>query len=115
MSSDSTVSQKLSIIIPVYNEERIIVPILNKIIGVKLINDLEKGIIIVNDYSYDKTVEKVKHFINTHEGTDIKYFNHKNNKGKGAALHTGIKKATGDFLLYKMLTWSTTLINIICS
>lgn len=45
---------KLSIIIPAYNEEKTILKILKKIIKVKLTNDLEKEIIIINDCSKDK-------------------------------------------------------------
>lgn len=90
---------KLSIVIPVFNEADTIHLILNQIKNVKLINEVEKEIILVNDCSTDKTDESIINYINNNLELGIKYFSHKVNKGKGAALHTGIKKATGDYLI----------------
>lgn len=89
--------QKLSIIIPAYNEERTIHKILEKVAAVKLLNDLDKEVIIVNDCSKDDTKGAVAKFITNHP--DFKYVEHEVNKGKGAAIHTGIKEATGDFVI----------------
>lgn len=90
---------KLSIVIPAYNEGRTIHLILDKIKTVKLINDLEKEIIIVNDCSKDNTEEAIENYIKQNPDLSIVYFKHPVNKGKGAALHTGIKKASGEFLI----------------
>ncbi len=90
---------KLSIIIPAYNEERTIVSVLEKIADVVLIGGLNKEIIVVNDCSSDQTEKKVQHFIQIHPELEIQYHKHDVNKGKGAALHTGIKNATGDYLI----------------
>jgi glycosyltransferase involved in cell wall biosynthesis len=90
---------KLSIIIPVYNEEKTIHLILNKIKRVNLLNDVTKEIIIVNDCSKDNTEEVVKKYLQDNPTLDIKYFKHKVNKGKGAALHTGILKSSGEYLI----------------
>lgn len=90
---------KLSIIIPAYNEGKTIHLILDKLQNVVLVNNIEKEIIIVNDYSNDDTEEAVFRYINTNPGLNIQYFKHEVNKGKGAALHTGIKEATGDYLI----------------
>ncbi|MEO8759667.1 MAG: glycosyltransferase family 2 protein [Bacteroidia bacterium] len=93
----SETKQKLSIIIPAYNEERTIHKILEKVAAVKLLNDLDKEVIIVNDCSKDDTKGAVAKFIANHP--DFKYVEHEINKGKGAAIHTGIKEATGDFVI----------------
>jgi glycosyltransferase involved in cell wall biosynthesis len=91
--------KKLSIIIPAYNEERTIHFILNKVKEVNLINGITKEVIIVNDCSTDETERAIKNYISTNPTLDIQYFRHEINKGKGAALHTGIDKATGEYLI----------------
>ena len=89
----------LSVIIPAYNEEKTIFAILNKVSEIKLIGDLEKEIIIVNDASKDQTVEAVNRFITIHPEMNIRLFSQQVNQGKGAAIHRGIAEATGDFLI----------------
>ena len=91
--------KKLSIVIPAYNEGRTIHFILDKVKQVKLINDIEKEIIIINDCSKDDTEEAIQRYIQNNRDVNITYFKHEVNKGKGAALHTGISKATGEFLI----------------
>lgn len=92
-------NQKLSIIIPAYNEARTIHFILDKIQNVTLINGIEKEIILVNDCSSDDTDGAILKYIEQHPKINIQYYQHEKNKGKGAALHTGISKATGDYLI----------------
>lgn len=89
----------LSIIIPAYNEERTIHLILDKVRDVKLIGGLKKEIIIVNDCSSDDTAGAVRRYAAANPSLNIQYFAHEVNKGKGAALHTGIEKATGEYLI----------------
>jgi glycosyltransferase involved in cell wall biosynthesis len=94
--------KRLSIIIPAYNEEKTIVTVLNKINEVKLIGNIEKEVIIVNDCSKDNTEEAVQEYVSTNPQLTIKYLKylkHPINQGKGAAIHTGIAHATGEFLL----------------
>lgn len=91
--------EKLSIIIPAYNEGGTIHFILNKLKAVELLNDIKKEIIIVNDCSKDNTENAIKDYIANNPELNIQYFKHEVNKGKGAALHTGIQKATGDYLI----------------
>ena len=91
--------KKLSIIIPAYNEAATIHLILEKIKQVQLVNDIEKEIIIVNDYSTDNTKGAIEAYISNNKELNIQYFEHPKNKGKGAALHTGIKNATGEYLI----------------
>ncbi len=90
---------KLSIIIPAYNESATIHHILNKIKAVSLIGAIEKEIIIINDYSKDDTEEAILSYQTKNPDLNIQYFKHEKNKGKGAALHTGIEKATGEYLI----------------
>lgn len=90
---------KLSIIIPAYNEGRTIHFILDKVKSVTLRNNIAKEIIIVNDRSTDNTEEAIKNYMDANTDMDIKYYAHEVNKGKGAALHTGISKATGEYLV----------------
>lgn len=90
---------KLSVIIPAYNEGATIQTILDKVVSVKLDFNLQKEIVIVNDFSRDDTVEKVLNYIKEHPEADIKLHNHEKNMGKGAALRTGIDKASGDLTI----------------
>jgi glycosyltransferase involved in cell wall biosynthesis len=90
---------KLSIVIPAYNEGRTIHFILDKIKNVTLINDISKEIIIVNDCSSDDTEQAIKNYMLSNPSVNIQYVKHEINKGKGAALHTGISKASGEFLI----------------
>lgn len=89
----------LSIIIPAYNEEKTIHLILNKIHEVQLINGMIKEVVIVNDCSRDKTDEAIKSYIQNNPTLSISYYEHEVNKGKGAAIHTGIAQAKGDLIL----------------
>lgn len=91
--------EKLSIIIPAYNEGNTIHLILNKIKSVVLINHIQKEIIIVNDYSKDHTEQAINDYKTANPELNIQYYKHEFNKGKGAALHTGIAKATGEYLI----------------
>lgn len=89
--------KKLSILIPVYNEGNTIHLILDRIAEVKLLNDIEKEVILVNDCSTDNTEEALLRYIAEHPGYNLRYYKHEVNKGKGAALHTAIPLATGEF------------------
>lgn len=84
---------KLSIIIPVYNEERTIRQLLNKVIQVRLPNSINKEVIVVSDGSTDNTDRILSAIRN------IKFLRHEKNIGKGAAAQTGLKNATGDLII----------------
>ncbi|TAE38787.1 MAG: glycosyltransferase family 2 protein [Runella slithyformis] len=90
---------KLSIIIPAYNEERTIQTVLKAVESVQLIGNFDKEIIVINDCSTDGTEAKVQEFQRQSPHVSLVYFRHQYNQGKGAALHTGIKNASGDYLI----------------
>jgi glycosyltransferase involved in cell wall biosynthesis len=87
----------LSIIIPAYNEAKTIGLILQKVLDVKLDERIKKEIVVVNDCSTDNTIEVMEEWCKREPG--IKLFSHAVNMGKGAALHTGIQAATGDYII----------------
>lgn len=89
----------LSIIIPAYNEGKTIHLILDKLKKVVLAGGMGKEIIIVNDFSKDDTDAAVERYMQANPDLNIRYISHEVNKGKGAALHTGIAHATGDYLI----------------
>lgn len=90
---------KLSIIIPAYNEGNTIHLILNKIKAVDLVNGVKKEIIIVDDCSTDNTQLAIAGYQAGNPELEINYTKHPINRGKGAALHTGIAQATGEYLI----------------
>jgi len=93
------VTKLLSIIIPAYNEEATIELILDKVRDVKLDFNIDRELVIVNDFSTDQTAKVIKEYQEAHPDLQITYYEHEVNKGKGAALHTGIKVAKGDLII----------------
>lgn len=85
---------KVSIIIPAYNEENTIKNVVDELINYNFPFNFE--IIIVNDGSTDKTEMKIKEFLNT---PNIKLINYTKNRGYGASLKSGIKKAEGEYIV----------------
>ncbi len=97
----------LSIIVPVYNEARTIEILLDKLVDAPLAFDIHKQIIVVNDGSSDNTfailTKYLEQFNLKKKGlpipTELVLYNKEKNAGKGAAIHTGIAAATGDYLI----------------
>ena len=87
--------KKLSIIIPVFNEEKTIAEMFKRVVEVNIL-DIEKQIIIVDDGSTDKT-DKI--LSGLPKESNVKIINHLKNQGKGAAVRTGIKNALGDYIV----------------
>jgi glycosyltransferase involved in cell wall biosynthesis len=90
---------KLSVLIPAYNEGATIHHILDRIGEVVLPNNIQMEIVIVNDASRDNTVEVVEAYIANHPDRDFKFYSQPVNQGKGAAIHKAIEIATGDFVI----------------
>ena len=91
--------QKLSILIPAYNEENTIQLILERVKEVELPHQISKEIVIVNDCSTDKTIEKIEEYIARNPNQDIRFFSQTHNQGKGAAINRAIKECSGDYLI----------------
>ncbi len=87
--------EKVSIVIPVYNEELFLMDILLKVQEAPLFPGLEKEIIIVNDCSTDGT----RAILDSLEMGNVRIFHHNKNRGKGAALRTAYEQCTGDIII----------------
>lgn len=85
--------------IPAYNEENTIQVILDKVNEVELPQGIQKEIVIVNDCSKDKTVEKIEEYIGLHPEMNIRFFSQEVNMGKGAAINRAIQECSGDYLI----------------
>ena len=89
----------LSIVIPVYNEEKTIIEVLEKLKEIRLIDAIEKEFVIVNDCSTDSSEELILGFKDENEKIQINYLKNEINRGKGYSLNKGFKNATGHFIV----------------
>lgn len=92
-------AQKLSIVIPVFNEAKTIHLILDKIGKVQLSEHMTMEVIAVNDFSTDHTLAALEQYQQAHPSFPLVVYSQPKNMGKGAALHRGIKEATGDYVI----------------
>ena len=90
--------QTLSVIIPAYNESATIRGLLERVLEAPL-HGYRKELVIVNDASIDDTAEVVDDFMKDNTEALIRLYHQPGNMGKGAALHRGIREATGDYLV----------------
>ena len=91
--------KKISIVVPVYNEEATIENILIVLKNLKLDFKLQKQIVIVNDFTTDNSEQLIKEFIGKNNELDILYYKQDKNYGKGAALRKGFEIANGDLII----------------
>jgi glycosyltransferase involved in cell wall biosynthesis len=89
----------LSIIVPVYNEAATIHRILDLLRELRLTNGITKEIILVNDCSTDTSAATISAYAARYPEMELRLLEHAVNQGKGAALHTGIRQATGDYIV----------------
>ena len=103
MSSSGTVSTttpgKLSILIPSYNEEKLLPQILRKVVDAPLPAHISKEIIVVDDNSTDNTAGAFAEFSTQNSEAGLHYFKQPQNRGKGAAIRLALEKATGDYII----------------
>jgi glycosyltransferase involved in cell wall biosynthesis len=91
------VPEKLSVIIPCYNEKELVGTIIRKVVSVSLIQNLEKEIILVNDGSTDGTSEVLDKLVS--QFPEVRVLHHPYNSGKGASIKTALEKITGDIVI----------------
>ncbi|QIL76363.1 glycosyltransferase family 2 protein [Hymenobacter sp. HDW8] len=91
--------QTLTILIPVYNEDRTITQVLDQLREVELAGNIQKEIILIDDCSTDSSVSLITTYAVRHPALGLRLLQHFTNQGKGAALHTGIQAATGDYII----------------
>ena len=85
--------------VPVYNEARTIHQILDVLRELQLVRNISKEIILVNDCSTDDSGAVIRAYAAQHPSLGLRLLEHAVNQGKGAALHTGIREATGDYVI----------------
>jgi len=89
----------LSVIVPVYNEAKTIQAVVERILSVKLAAGIQTELLIVDDCSTDGTAGLLNGFVSELLDNRIRVIYHEVNKGKGAAIQTGIRYATGDLIV----------------
>jgi glycosyltransferase involved in cell wall biosynthesis len=89
--------EKLSVIIPCYNEEHSIEQVIEKVIAVVLPKDVEMEIIVVDDCSTDQSRQKAENSTSIH--STVQLLSHPTNRGKGACIKTGLAHCSGTIVL----------------
>ncbi len=89
-------STLLSVLLPLYNEEEFIAPLLQRVLEAPLPEGMDREIIVVDDGSTDGSTEVVEELAARSRGV-IRLVRHPQNRGKGAAIRTAIESATGEF------------------
>lgn len=90
---------KLSVVIPVYNEERWLAELVRRVQAV----EIPKELILVNDFSKDRTPEILAQLEKQYD--NVRVFHQPKNMGKGAALREGFKHCTGDLVIVQDADW----------
>ena len=91
--------RKVSIVIPVYNEERTVQTLVERVVEARLPDGLTREILCVNDCSRDGTAAKLDELPSLHPDLDFQIVHQPENGGKGRALREGFARATGDVIL----------------
>ena len=89
--------EKLSIVIPVYNEQATLAECVRRVLAVEL--SLEKELVLIDDASTDNSAKVIQELCHEHGQAQIKVVTHQQNQGKGAALRSGFAEVTGDIVI----------------
>lgn len=90
---------KLSVLIPVYNERYLVRELLQRVLAVKIPHISEIEVVVVDDGSKDGTRELLREFAASEKR--VRFIEHERNEGKGAAIRTAIRAATGDLIVFQ--------------
>ena len=89
--------EKLSIVIPVFNEKNTLAECVGRIMAVEL--PLQRELILIDDASTDGSDKLIEEIARTHDSVPVKVVIHRQNQGKGAALRSGFAQADGDVII----------------
>ncbi|WP_286130598.1 glycosyltransferase family 2 protein [Solirubrum puertoriconensis] len=89
----------LSVVIPLYNEARTIVRVLEAVQEAPLPTGIGREVVVVDDGSADGSADVVAAYAASNPALGVRLLRHAHNQGKGAALHTGIAAASGDYIV----------------
>ncbi len=90
----------LSIIIPVFNEEKTVAEVLDRVLKVELVNGIRKEVVLVNDASNDQSKKVIEGFLNKTGSQDrIKFISHHVNQGKGGSIQTALQHISGEYFV----------------
>ena len=92
---------KLSIIIPVYNEQNTISSLLKKVSDVVLPFNMTKEVVLIDDFSKDNSVQVINEYINLHTFDFFRLICHNKNMGKGSCIHSALKIVNGDLVIFQ--------------
>lgn len=90
---------KLSIIVPAYNEEKTILSVIGLLEKINLVGETAKEIIIIDDHSKDTTSQLVREYLTQNPESPLVFYSQPVNQGKGAAIHKGIELASGNIIV----------------
>ena len=91
--------ETLSIIVPCYNEEKLVTDVLKMVVDAEIISGVKKEVIVIDDGSSDNTSLAIQQFIQANPTHSIKLIRHQSNRGKGACIKSGLEHTTGEVLV----------------